>query len=219
MIIESEDAVVIRRVWLRALLALGLLTALFIVSREGQIDFFWGMALTVIVLVLAASTADGSLFVRIREDLRENLREKLLLGVLSAVFLYAVFFAGDLIAQELVPHASSDIQSIYALGSGLSALRVALLIALVIGPGEEIFWRGYVQHSAEKMCGSRKGVLVTTAVYVAVHLAAANLMLLLAALVCGLFWGVLYLWKRSVIANVTSPLVWDLAVFIFVPFR
>jgi len=40
----------------------------------------------------------------------------------------------------------------------------------------------------------------------------------LAAALCGVFWGYLYLRLRSVWLNVISHLVWDLAVFMFFPF-
>jgi membrane protease YdiL (CAAX protease family) len=44
-------------------------------------------------------------------------------------------------------------------------------------------------------------------------------MLVLAAAVCGLFWGVIYLKTRSVLLVAVSHTLWDLAVFILVPFR
>ena len=44
-------------------------------------------------------------------------------------------------------------------------------------------------------------------------------MLVLAAAVCGLFWGYLYMRTGSALLVVVSHTVWDIAVFLIVPFR
>ncbi len=54
--------------------------------------------------------------------------------------------------------------------------------------------------------------------YTAVHLASGNIMLVLAAAVCGVFWGWLYLRYRSPVLNIVSHTLWDLAVFVVFPF-
>jgi membrane protease YdiL (CAAX protease family) len=43
-------------------------------------------------------------------------------------------------------------------------------------------------------------------------------MLILAALIAGLFWGFMYYRYRSLLANVVSHTVWDVAVFLVFPF-
>ena len=62
------------------------------------------------------------------------------------------------------------------------------------------------------------GFLVATFLYTAVHIATGNMVLVFAALVCGLFWGWLYMKYRSMIINVISHTVWDVGVFILLPF-
>ena len=49
------------------------------------------------------------------------------------------------------------------------------------------------------------------------YLASGNIMLLLAAGVCGLFWGFLYLRTGSILLNVISHTVWDVAIFLIFP--
>lgn len=61
------------------------------------------------------------------------------------------------------------------------------------------------------------GFLVATGIYTGVHLAGGNPILVLAAGVCGLFWGWLYLRYRSLLLNVTSHTAWDVAVFLLFP--
>jgi membrane protease YdiL (CAAX protease family) len=43
-------------------------------------------------------------------------------------------------------------------------------------------------------------------------------MLILAALVCGIFWGSLFLKYRSPLMLIVSHTLWDLLVFIVLPF-
>jgi hypothetical protein len=97
-------------------------------------------------------------------------------------------------------------------------LRVVLLIALLIGPGEELFWRGFFQENAGARIGRPAGFILASLLYTSVHLASGNIMLILAAAVCGVFWGWLYLRFRSPLLNGVSHTVWDLLVFVVFPF-
>ena len=90
-------------------------------------------------------------------------------------------------------------------------------MTLLIGPGEELFWRGFLQRRLQSHQGPFKGYLLATAVYALMHVGSGNLMLVLAAGICGLFWGYLYLRTGSIIINVVSHTAWDIAIFLFLP--
>jgi membrane protease YdiL (CAAX protease family) len=107
--------------------------------------------------------------------------------------------------------------AVYALKSGAPALRVGLLLLLIIGPGEELFWRGYLQRTLKNKLGRASALPFAVAVYTAVHIASGNPVLVLAAAACGLFWGVLYQRSGSVLLVAVSHTVWDLAVFLVFP--
>jgi len=198
-------------------LAAALLTPLFRLQRLGPLDFWWWMSATVGLLVALAYAADRGARRALADDLRAGWRWKLLLGLLSAAALYAIFWAGNLFARRLLPFAADGIAAVYGFKHGASVARMALLIGLLIGPGEEFFWRGWLQRALGGRWGPTAGWLLATALYAGVHLAAGNPMLVLAALVCGLFWGGLYRWRRSPLLNVVSHTAWDLAVFLVFP--
>ena len=63
-------------------------------------------------------------------------------------------------------------------------------MALLIGPGEEIFWRGYLQRRWQERFGAGRGFLFAAALYAAVHAGSGNVMLVLAAAVCGAVLGI-----------------------------
>ena len=88
----------------------------------------------------------------------------------------------------------------------------------VIGPGEEIFWRASLQRLCMDRWGDAPGWFISVALYSLVHLGSGNLMLVLAAAVCGLFWGWLYRRYRSIILVAVSHTIWDILVFIIAPF-
>ncbi len=187
-------------------------------GRLGPIDFWWGMALAVSLPTALAFAADRSYAGRLRGDLARGFVRKTGLGLLSGVALYGVFAAGRIISLKLLPFAGTGIDSVYALRSGAGTLRIALLLAFVIGPGEELLWRGFFQENLQKRLGGLAGFAVTAAVYTAVHRASGPVMLILAAAVCGIFWGWLYLAFRSPLLNAVSHTVWDLLVFVLFPF-
>ena len=63
------------------------------------------------------------------------------------------------------------------------------------------------------------GLFVTSAVYALIHIFAFNFMLFVAAAVCGLFWGFLYLCEGSLVPVIVSHALWDLMRFVLFPFN
>lgn len=185
----------------------------------GALDFWWSMAALNVLLVAAAQFTGGRLFSRLIEDAKEGVLLKTLLGCSSAALLYFIFAAGNWLAAFILPGAKEDISLIYSLRSGVSLLRIVLLITFVIGPAEELFWRGWLQHNLQRKFRFVTPLAAASFLYAAVHLSSGNLMLFAAALTAGFFWGLLYLWRGSLLANVVSHVLWDLLVFVCFPFR
>jgi membrane protease YdiL (CAAX protease family) len=94
-----------------------------------------------------------------------------------------------------------------------------LLLLFVIGPSEEIFWRGFVQDTLAQKFGDNSGWIIASLVYGGVHIAAWNFMLFAAALVCGLFWGWVFKKYKSLWPGIISHAIWDLTIFVLIPVR
>ena len=114
--------------------------------------------------------------------------------------------------------AGRDISQVYGFKGGAGIWRIGLLMLLVIGPGEELLWRGYVQGNLTRKYGRGKGLFLAVIIYIAIHIATGNLVLILAALTGGLFWGWMYMRYRSILMNSVSHVVWDVFVFLIFPF-
>jgi hypothetical protein len=200
------------------LTTIALFVPLFIQKSIGPLDFWWWMTANLVLLIGIAAMTDAVFRRSVSDDLRTGLLKKIGLGLLSALALYGVFFVGNTISRKLFSFSAQNIAAVYDFKSGVAPARVWLLITLVIGPGEEIFWRGYLQRALALRFGPVTGYLLATALYAGVHAGSGNAMLVLAALVCGFAWGWLYLRFGSTLLNAVSHTTWDVAVFLLFPF-
>ncbi len=142
----------------------------------------------------------------------------IILGVSIAVALWAVFWCGDKISQLLFNFARPQVDLIYGMKEGESPWLLTALMLFLIGPAEEIFWRGYVQQTLSERWNKNIAFIATTIVYALVHAGSCNFMLTMAALVAGFFWGALYrCCPNRFFAIILSHALWDVAVFIWFP--
>ncbi|HUJ90177.1 MAG TPA: CPBP family intramembrane glutamic endopeptidase [Syntrophorhabdales bacterium] len=140
-------------------------------------------------------------------------------GILSAVLLYAIFWVGREVSTALFPFAAREIGNVYVTKAELNPAAIGLLLFFIMGPAEEIYWRGFVQETLSGRFGQTTGLLATSAIYALIHIFAFNVMLFVAAAVCGLFWGLLYLRERSLVPVILSHALWDLMTFVLFPFN
>ncbi len=202
-----------------AVAAAALFVPLFAFRGLGPLDFWWSMGSAVVLLAGLGAALDRGYPAALLRDAATGVPRKIVLGLAAAAVLYAVFWCGNAASRALFPFAAGGIGRVYGLKAGASLARVVALLAFVIGPGEEVFWRGYLQRRWQARFGAWPGFLAAAALYAAVHVATGNVMLVLAAGVCGLFWGFLYMRTGSVLLVAVSHTAWDLAVFVLWPFR
>jgi membrane protease YdiL (CAAX protease family) len=157
---------------------------------------------------------------------REFTARNVLLGVVLAALLYAVFYAGNQFLKmvsglfpALLPDRAGNIASVYANLGGLSRAVVSLLLFFPIGFGEEVFWRGFVQRRLSERWSAGPAFVVTSLLYTGIHLATGNPVLILAALTCGLFWGGFYWATGSLVPVLVSHMLWDPFIFVIWPIK
>ncbi len=179
----------------------------------GKFNFWAGMVPATGILALSGLYLD-------RKNLKEIYSFKssyILIGVGSAVVLYLIFLAGNAISKLLFNFAQSQVSNIYLSRQQASPALIAVLLLGWIGPADEIFWRGFVQRRMSDRLGKWSGYLLASLFYAGIHVWAFNFMLFGAALVCGLFWGYLFLHYRSVWPGLISHALWDATVFVLLP--
>lgn len=142
----------------------------------------------------------------------------ILSGLLIAFILWWAFWIGDKVSTWLFGFARPQVDMIYGMKSGTSPVVIALLLLFIIGPGEELFWRAFLQRRLMQRWGKNIGFIAATACYTLVHVWSFNFMLIMAALVAGVCWGFLYrLSPRLLPALIISHAVWDVCAFILFP--
>jgi CAAX protease family protein len=142
---------------------------------------------------------------------------RILLGLGSAIALYLTFSLGDRFARRYVPGGDADIREIYALRTLRPRPEIAARLALVIGPAEEMFWRGLVQAVLMRRFGRWRGSALATAAYGGVHVTSGNFTLIGAATTAGAHWCLLYALGAPLGALVVSHVAWDIWIFLVQP--
>lgn len=176
-----------------------------------------GVSLTTMALLFSPEVRTGVRTLFRRYTLRALLGQ-LLLGVALAALMWGIFWVGDKLSTLWFSFARPQVDSIYAMKHGLPPAVIALLLLFVIGPAEELFWRGYVQRTLAAHVGVDGAFVLTAAVYTLVHVWSMNFMLIMAALVAGGVWGLLYRLRPSLLpALIVSHAIWDACVFVVFP--
>jgi membrane protease YdiL (CAAX protease family) len=184
----------------------------FAATFRGPRDRFWDrMTLTGLGLGTYALLASGPAR-RTRIGRRD-----VALGLGSAGVLYLTFKAGDAFARRFVPSGDAEIREIYALRTLRPRPEIALRLATVIGPAEELFWRGLVQEALMRRFGRWPGAALAAASYGGVHVVTGNFTLFGAAGIAGAHWCALYAAGVPLGALVVSHVAWDVWIFLVQP--
>jgi uncharacterized protein len=142
----------------------------------------------------------------------------LFLGALSGFILYFVFWLGIRALDFLqLPHNRS-INNLYKWFAP-SLFWQYLALVLVAAPGEELFWRGFIQKRLQKNFTPTVSILIASILYASVHIYSGSFLLVLAAFLSGFVWGYLYFLKKSMPLVIVSHIIFDLLVFIILPFN
>ena len=204
----------LRRTLPRPIVLIGLALAFtcFGLTFRGPRSRFWQrMTWTGLTLGSLSLIAEPKLR-RTRFGLREAA-----LGLGSASILYVIFQIGDRLTRRLLPQGDREIGAIYGLEKIRPRQELAARLAFIIGPAEELFWRGLVQARLIEQFGLLPGYLLGTAAYGGAHLVTGNLTLIGAATVAGAFWGALAALGVPPGALIISHSFWDVFIFLIAP--
>lgn len=188
-------------------------TVMFSPWTAPHVNFWVMMTCSGMTLTLYSTWAAPGWWKGIKLDLNN-----ILLGAGLAAVLWGVFWIGDKLSSLMFDFARPQVDMIYSMKDGSNPWVLTALMLLIIGPAEEIFWRGYLQKSFSKRWNPNIGFVVTTLMYSLVHISKFNFMLIMAAAVAGFVWGLAYrFYPEKLGAIILSHALWDCAVFIWFP--
>ena len=203
-----------QKVAIALLVGAGLWFVMFSPWTAPMVNFWCTMAASGIILsALALWLGDK------HEKASPNLGWQVLAGIALAVVLWGVFWVGDKVSQWMFDFARPGVDKIYDMKGDMPAWLIGTLLLVVIGPAEELFWRGFIQRRLAARYGAFTGFVLATTCYTLVHIWSFNFMLIVAAAACGVCWGLLYcLRPRMLPALIISHALWDVAAFVVFPF-
>jgi membrane protease YdiL (CAAX protease family) len=140
-------------------------------------------------------------------DVRRVVPPAIVLGLLA----FLGFLAADLVGRHL-PSISTALHSVLT-RADRGPVVVVLLVALLNGVGEELFFRGALFAALE----SHRPVRSSTLVYVAVTAATGNVALVLAAAVMGTIFALQRAHTGSVLASTVTHLCWSTLMLLALP--
>ena len=175
-------------------------------------NFWIEMSLSIGLLTFIALIIDKNIL-----KIKRITFKQIITGILSAILLYLIFYIGNIVTGYIFPFKDAQVLSVYSNRSQGNPLWIGLLLLLVIGPGEELYWRGFIQNTLSTKFGENKGYVMATLLYAGVHILTGNIMLIIAALVCGIYWGWLYKKQKSLLTVIISHAIWDLTIFVLLP--
>ena len=175
-------------------------------------NFWIEMSLSIGLLNLLVFSRDKKFF-----KIKKITIKQIIIGLISAIILYVIFYVGNIVTGYIFPFKNAQVLSIYSNRSQGNVLWIGLLLFLVIGPGEELYWRGFIQSTLSIKFGENKGYVIATLFYAGVHILTGNIMLVIAALVCGIYWGWIYKKQKNVFIVILSHALWDLTIFVLLP--
>ena len=193
-------------------LGLGAAAVAFAATFNGPRERFWSR------MTLAGLVLGGWALLTSRPARRVGIGPwRILAGLLSAAGLYVTFALGDRFARRFVPGGDAQIRDIYTLRTLRPRPEIATRLAVVIGPAEEMFWRGLVQAALMRRFGRWPGAALAAAAYGGVHVTTGNFTLFGAAGIAGAHWCALYAAGVPLGALVVSHVAWDVWIFLVQP--
>ncbi len=203
----------VKGVWVGLAVASLLWFIMFSSWTSPYVNFWYTMAFSGILLT-AIAIFFGKEWLK---EIHFNFRS-LLWGIVIATALWFLFLICDKLSFLFFSFAASGVDSIYAMKRGENHYVIAALLLFIIGPAEEIFWRGFVQRKFSQRWGANIGFAAALLCYSLIHIWSLNFMLIMAAMVAGFCWGLIYrLYPRSLTALIVSHAIWDLCAFIVFP--
>lgn len=140
------------------------------------------------------------------------------LGVISGLLIYLLFWLGFQVIDIFNLPFEKSIKKLYRWFAPSQFWHYLALI-LVAAPGEELFWRGFIQKRLIRYFGPVASIFGGAILYASAHLYSGTFILMLAAFISGSIWGALYLWKKSMPLVIVSHIIFDIMIFLILPLK
>ncbi|GAE33504.1 CPBP family intramembrane glutamic endopeptidase [Halalkalibacter akibai] len=134
----------------------------------------------------------------------------------TGLALYGLFALGKwFLLYNGIP-LLTELETLYQLVQPTGFLNFLFLFVIII-PGEEWFWRGFIVKRLMNQTSDIHAALIGTLLYAGCHLVTGSLLLVLAALIAGLIWSFLYVKTNNIWVPIVSHVTFNLLLLILFP--
>lgn len=176
-----------------------------------DIDIFWYMYTFAILILMSAAI--------VFSEIHDNMPtwKSFLYGIVAATAIYAVLYAGYHLLRLLEVGAVASTADFLDIFTPASIWHLLLLMFIVV-PGEELFWRGFVQQQMKQYLPAGIAIPVVSVLF-GLTLGLADFWPgIFAGIAVGLILGFLYEKKKSMPMLIIAHLLLMIFVFIIFPF-
>ena len=145
----------------------------------------------------------------------EGGRPRLAIISLGGLMVAVTYLLYPVLAR-LAPFIATDTVRLYSAFRPPSLVIASVALTPVI-LGEELVWRGVVQTVLVRRFRAWGGVTLAAVAYALAHAPLGSPVLVIVALLCGLFWGALRATTSSLVPTLVAHLVWDFLVLLWLP--
>lgn len=195
----------------RLLIGLILAHLLLFFSFQDRSIFWYILTGSMLLLIIYA------MFQKSMDD-KISLVTYLLLGFISGLLLYGLFWIGHEVFSLFHLPVQQNINKLYRWYAP-NALWKFLCLVVVIIPGEEFFWRGFVQKRLLHYFTPKVSITIDAVLYASVQIYSHQVILIAAFLITGFVWGTLYYWKKNLSLVIISHLVFNILLLLILPLK
>ncbi|TQR20182.1 CPBP family intramembrane glutamic endopeptidase [Psychrobacillus vulpis] len=142
--------------------------------------------------------------------------EYLFLGIGFGVLAYGLI-AGGYKLIEITPFLSTTSIDSFLSKFGPASVWHYLLLLFFIAPGEELFWRGYIQQQLKRWVSPIYAIIASSALFGFSLIFSGFWLGILGAFVISLLLGLLYEWKKSMPLIILAHITMLVLLFLVLP--
>ncbi|TWT04807.1 CPBP family intramembrane glutamic endopeptidase [Planomicrobium sp. CPCC 101079] len=171
---------------------------------------FWYMYPFAILVLMSASIV----FSKISDELPTW--KSLIFGLGYGTLIYGIIALGYRLLQFFPIHIDNSVSNFLAVLAPTSIWHYLLLMFIIV-PGEEVFWRGFVQQQLKRYMPTFTAILLSSVLFGLALGVGGFWPGQFAGLAAGLVLGALYEWKRSMPLIIIAHLVMIVLLFLVQP--
>jgi uncharacterized protein len=171
---------------------------------------FWYMYTFTTLIFMAIAFVQS----RIEDDVQTW--EYIVFGIGYGTLTYGIIAAGFKLFSLFTDQTALSVED-FLRDYGPITIWHYLLLMFVVAPGEELFWRGFVQQKLKTYMSPFLAVISASLLF-GLSLSFSGFWLgVLAACFSGLIWGLLYEWKRSMPLIIIAHITMTILLFLILP--